>query len=184
MCPPVVIPEHVVVGGPGGALDALVRAQVEVELGGVRDAHVHGGAGRDVAALAALLLLVRAEEARVVPLLHHDEGDPWFVVWLQLQAIMMTIPSSGSLIVIVTHLDAGLPDGGELVLQDVCELALADAVPVHDDPVRLVAARALVEHHEVLPHHGGQVLDDVLPLLLHSHGRRVPADSQEVTMIN
>ena len=150
MCPPVVIPEHVVVGGPGGALDALVRAQVEVELGGVRDAHVHGGAGRDVAALAALLLLVRAEEARVVALLHHDEGDPWFVVWLQLQAIMMTIPSSESLIVIVTHLDAGLPDGGELVLQDVCELALADAVPVHDDPVRLVAARALVEHHQVL----------------------------------
>ena len=89
MCPPVVIPEHVVVGGPGGALDALVRAQVEVELGGVRDAHVHGGAGRDVAALAALLLLVRAEEARVVALLHHDEGDPWFVVWLQLQAIVM-----------------------------------------------------------------------------------------------
>ena len=155
-----------------------MRAQVEVELRGVGDADVHGGAGRDVAALAALLLLVRAEEARVVALLHHDEGDPWFVVWLQLQAIMMTIPSSGSLIVIVTHLDAGLPDGGELVLQDVCELALADAVPVHDDPVRLVAARALVEHHEVLPHHGGQVLDDVLPLLLHSHGRRVPADSQ------
>ena len=85
---------------------------------------------------------------------------------------------------IVTHLDACLPDGGELVLQDVCELALADAVPVHDDPVRLVAAGALVEHHEVLPHHGRQVLDDVLPLLLHSHGRRVPADSQEVTMIN
>ena len=51
---------------------------------------------------------------------------------------------------IVPHLDAGLPDGGELVLQDVCELALADAVPVHDDPVRLVAARALVEHHQVL----------------------------------
>ena len=73
----------------------------------------------------------------------------------------------------VTHLDAGLPDGGELVLQDVCELALADAVPVHDDPVRLVAARALVEHHEMLPHHGRQVLDDVLPLLLHSHRRSV-----------
>ena len=73
-----------------------MRAQVEVELRGVGDADVHGGAGGDVAALAALLLLVRAEEARVVPLLHHDEGDPWFVVWLQLQAIMMTIPSSGS----------------------------------------------------------------------------------------
>ena len=93
----VVVPEAAVVARAGGALDALVRAQVEVELGGVRDAHVHGGAGRDVAALAALLLLVRAEEARVVPLLHHDEGDPWFVVWLQLQAIVKTIPSTGTL---------------------------------------------------------------------------------------
>ena len=61
-----------------------MRAQVEVELRGVGDADVHGGAGGDVAALAALLLLVRAEEARVVPLLHHDEGDPWFVVSLEL----------------------------------------------------------------------------------------------------
>ena len=81
---------------------------------------------------------------------------------------------------IVTHLDAGLPDGGELVLQDVCELALADAVPVHDDAVGLVAARALVEHHEVLPHHDGQVLDDVLPLLLHTHCGRVPRENNEV----
>ena len=30
------------------------------------------------------------------------------------------------------------------------ELSFRDAVPVHDDPVRLVAARALVEHHQVL----------------------------------
>ena len=48
MYPPIVIPEHVVVCGPGGALDALVRAQVEVELGGVGDAHVDGSAGGDV----------------------------------------------------------------------------------------------------------------------------------------
>ena len=40
--------------------------------------------------------------------------------------------------------------------------------------MRLVAAaRALVKHHEVLP-----------LLVLHLHGRRVPADSQDVTMIN
>ena len=59
------------------------------------------------------------------------------------------------------------------MLEDVSELSLADAVSVHDDAVWLVAARALVEHHEVLPHHGRQVLDDVLPLLLHSHCGRV-----------
>ena len=55
-----------------------------------------------------------------------------------------------NLITYCPHLDAGLPEGGELMLEHVCELALADAVPVHDDPVRLVAARALVEHHQVL----------------------------------
>ena len=30
------------------------------------------------------------------------------------------------------------------------ELALADSIPVHDDPVGLVAPGALVEHHQVL----------------------------------
>ena len=70
---------------PGGALDALVRAQVEVELRGVGDAHVHRGAGGDVPALAALLLLVGAEQPRVVTLLHHDERDTGLVVWLELK---------------------------------------------------------------------------------------------------
>ena len=45
----VVVPQDVVVTRPTRALDALVRAQVEVELGGVGDAHVDGGAGGDVA---------------------------------------------------------------------------------------------------------------------------------------
>ena len=36
------------------------------------------------------------------------------------------------------------------MLQDVHELSLADAVPVDDDSVRLVAPGALVEHHQVL----------------------------------
>ena len=85
----VIVPENMIVSWSGGPLDPLVGAEVEVELCRVGDADVHGGTGGDVAALAALLLLVRAEEARVVALLHHDEGDPWFVVWLQLQAIVM-----------------------------------------------------------------------------------------------
>ena len=78
----------------------------------------------------------------VMPLLDHDEGDAGLVVWLQL--------------------DAGLPDGGQLVLQDVGELSLAHPVPVHDDPVGLVASRALVKHDQVLPHHLGQVLGTTL----------------------
>ena len=74
----------------------------------------------------------------MVSLLDHNEGDPWLVVRLQL--------------------DAGLSDSGQFVLEDVGELALAHPVPVHDDPVGLVAASAFVEHHEVLPHHLRQVL--------------------------
>ena len=63
-----------------------MAAQVEVELRGVRDAHVHRGPGGDVAALADLVLLVSAEEAGVVALLHHDEGDARLVAHLQLHA--------------------------------------------------------------------------------------------------
>ena len=67
-----------------GALNTGVRAQVKVELGGVCDADVDGGAGRDVARLARLLLLVGAEQAGVVALLHHDERDAGLVVCLEL----------------------------------------------------------------------------------------------------
>ena len=60
-------------------------AEIEVELRGVSDADVHGGPGGDVPTLAALLLLVSAEEPRVVTLLHHDKRDAGLVVWLQLK---------------------------------------------------------------------------------------------------
>lgn len=66
-------------------LYALVTAEVEVELGGVRDAEVDGGAGGDVARLARLLLLVGAEQPRVVPLLHHYERNARLVLRLQLK---------------------------------------------------------------------------------------------------
>lgn len=61
-----------------------MTAEIKVEFSGVRDAEVDGGAGRDVARLAGLLLLVGAEQARVVPLLHHDERDARLVLRLQL----------------------------------------------------------------------------------------------------
>ncbi len=38
---PVLVQQHVVVRGARGALDARVAVQVEVELGGVRNAPVH-----------------------------------------------------------------------------------------------------------------------------------------------
>ena len=65
-----------------------MTAQVEVKLGGVGNAHVNSGAGRDVAAAASLVLTVRAEEAGVVALLDNDEGDTWAVVTFQFGACL------------------------------------------------------------------------------------------------
>ena len=62
----------------------------------------------------------------------------------------------------------------QFVLEDLQELALADPVPVDDDPVGLVPSRRLVEHHEVLLDHGAQVLDDLGPVGLDPDGGGVP----------
>lgn len=72
-------------------LYSLMAAEIKVELSGVRDAEVDGGAGGDVAGLARLLLLVGAEQARVVPLLHHDERDARLILRLQLQILHFRI---------------------------------------------------------------------------------------------
>ena len=60
-------------------------AEIEVKLCRVSDPNVHGGPGGDVPALAALLLLVGAEQPRVVTLLYHDERYPRLIVWLELK---------------------------------------------------------------------------------------------------
>lgn len=54
------------------------------------------------------------------------------------------------------------------------ELAFRDAVAVVDDSGGLEAG-GLVELDEQLPHHGGQVLDDVLTVLLHPYCGTVSA---------
>ena len=51
-----VVPEDVVVAGPGGALDPLVGHQVEVALGGVVDALVDHRAGESVTVLVFVLV--------------------------------------------------------------------------------------------------------------------------------
>ena len=68
--------------GSGGALDVLVREQIEVRLRGVGDPHVLCGHGGDV---PALLLLVGTEQPGVETLLHHDERDARLVVWIKLK---------------------------------------------------------------------------------------------------
>ena len=82
----VVIPEDMVVTWPRCPLNALMRAQVKVKLCGVSDSNVHSGACRYVAGTARLFLEVGTEEAGVVALLHHNEGDARLVVRLQLDA--------------------------------------------------------------------------------------------------
>ena len=82
----IVVPQYVIMRWATRALDAGVRAQVEVELGGMSDARVHGGARRDVARAAALFFAVRAEETCVVTLLHGHKCDARLVARLQFHA--------------------------------------------------------------------------------------------------
>lgn len=148
----VVIPQHVVMTWTASALNALVRAEVEVEFSGMRNAGVDSGAGRDVARLAGLFLLVGAEEPRVVALLDSDERDARLVIGFQL--------------------DARLANRRQFVLQYSTELALTDTVAVHNNPVGL-ESRGLVEQNQQLANHGAKLLNDILTVLLHAYSGRV-----------
>uniref|UniRef100_A0A2M3ZMP0 Putative secreted peptide n=1 Tax=Anopheles braziliensis TaxID=58242 RepID=A0A2M3ZMP0_9DIPT len=119
----------------------------------MRDADVHRRARWNVARFATLLLLVRTEQARVVALLHDDEGDARLVVRLEL--------------------NTRLADCRKLVLQHVRELALGHTVPVEDDSVRLETTGRFVEHDQQLPYHAAQLLDDLLTMLLNAYGGSV-----------
>jgi len=57
---------------------------------------------------------------------------------------------------------------------DLGQLSLWNPIPVEDDPGGLEAGR-LVELDEQLPHHVGQILDDLLPGPLDADGSAVPA---------
>ena len=57
-----IIPEDVVVTGPGGSLDPLVGHQVEVALRGVVNALVNHGAGKSIAVL--VLVVIGGKESR------------------------------------------------------------------------------------------------------------------------
>lgn len=57
----IIVPEHVVVRRPRCALDAGMRAEIEVEFGRMRDADVDRCSGGNIARLAHLLLPVGAE---------------------------------------------------------------------------------------------------------------------------
>lgn len=130
-----------------------MTAQIEIKLGRMRNTNVDRCARRYVARFARLLLLVRTEQSRVMSLLHHNERDARPIVGLQL--------------------NASLANGRQFVLQNVRKLSLRHAVTVQNDAMRLVAAGGFVEHDEQLAHHAAQLLDDLLPVLLHANGGRV-----------
>lgn len=62
--------------------------------------------------------------------------------------------------------------GGSAAAAHLLELPLGDAVAVEDDAGGL-EARGLIELDEQLAHHGRQVLDDLLAVLLYAHGGAV-----------
>lgn len=97
---------------------------------------------------ADLVIWVGTEQPGVVPLLHHHKGDPGLVAILQLHA--------------------RLPDGDQLVVQDLLELTLTDPITIEDYPLGLEAS-ALVELDEHLPDHGGQLRYYLLAVLLYPH---------------
>ena len=65
-----IIPEHDVVGGAAGALNATVAQQEEVEQTHVDDARVYNGARNGIAAAISVALLL-LEQACVVMCLQH-----------------------------------------------------------------------------------------------------------------
>ena len=89
--------------------------------------------------VAALLLWICAEKSRMVALLHDDVRDARAVGGLELKA--------------------GLSNAGQLVLQHVLKLSLANAVSVDYDSEWLKAARGPVESHEVFLDHVGEILN-------------------------
>lgn len=68
-----------------GALNASMRAKVEIELGGMGDDIIHGSTGGNVSRSSHLILRVGAEETGVVTLLNNHKGYAWHVIDFQLQ---------------------------------------------------------------------------------------------------
>jgi len=112
----------------------------------VGDALVYSGTCRYVARPPRLVTAVGTEQSGVMSLLHHNECDARLVVHLQLHA--------------------GLTHSTQLMGQDSVKLALTDTIPVEDDP-RGFEAGGSVELDEQILHHGAEITDDLLAMLLH-----------------
>ena len=141
-------------------LFTLVRTKVEIKFGWVADPDIHGGTGRNVSRPTRLFLLIRAEEASMMPLLHNNKCDSWLVIRLKF--------------------DASFTNGCQLVLQHLRKLAFRDAVSVHDYSMGFVASSRLVKHHQMVLYHDCQVLDDFSTMSLHSDSCRIPKQTSKM----
>lgn len=144
----VVVPEYVIMGRSGSALDTLVTAQVKVKFSGMSNTHIYSGASRNVSTFSALFLFVSTEKSSVMALLHYDKSDSRPVVRLKFYA--------------------SLANRSQFVLENVEKLALGHGVTVKDNTMGFVATGALVEHNEQLTNHGTEFLNDLLAVLLHA----------------
>lgn len=113
---------------------------------------IHRGSSWNVTRFAHLVLFVGTEEPSVVSFLHHHKGYARLISNLQAQT--------------------GLPDGSQFVVEDVVELALANAVSVVDDACGLEVGVAIELEQQIL-NHGEEILDNFLTVGLHTHCSRV-----------
>lgn len=61
-----------------------MTTEIEIKLCRVGDSYIHGGTSGNVTALSNKILFVSAEQAGVVPLLHHDKSDTGLIAHFQL----------------------------------------------------------------------------------------------------
>jgi len=85
----------------------------------------------NISAFTALFLFVRAEQTRVMSLLHYNERYTGSVIDLELETC--------------------LTNGSQFVLQNGEELAFRDAVTIQNYSMWLISACALVKHYEQFP---------------------------------
>ncbi|KAF2160001.1 hypothetical protein M409DRAFT_60402 [Zasmidium cellare ATCC 36951] len=114
----VVADDHVV-RGFGGALGDVVGLQVEVEVVRVGDAGVHDGAWRAVEVLTIRLGRLNGVRSGVVALDDDEGGDQDFLRMIWKLLLAKSVPSS--------------LDASHFVVQDLVEVAVADAIAVVED---------------------------------------------------
>ena len=112
-----VVPEDLVVTGPGGALDPLVRHQVEIPLGGMVDALVHHSPGQSVPVL--VFVVVSREKPST-----HPVATNYYQDYPDLPGVVSLLDNNegDGRIISILQLSAGCPDGHQLLSQDSQEL--------------------------------------------------------------